>query len=143
MRKSAVLTLMMVLLLTPVVILIHGVGMLDVESSVREYCNSPNALKRYTPLTIGGNVKLHFTFDGRNLLVNVGNMHSEIVASVEDGWLSIKNIHLWEIFSIYCMNVYGEEYSYKARMYLTFALIGSISLTVIGLVILLNYLRKH
>ncbi|MEM1693579.1 MAG: hypothetical protein QW456_05140 [Ignisphaera sp.] len=117
-------------------------GDIDIEKVVEEYCHSPEALKRFTPLTVGRELKIYFTFDGMKLDARIDNLYSEVVATVELGKVIIKNTELWDLFEWYCAKEYATEYMQRISIYSSAALSGSILLAVAGSMLFLAEKRK-
>ncbi|MEM4629952.1 MAG: hypothetical protein QXL83_08315 [Zestosphaera sp.] len=141
-RTVASVALVLVGVALIVLSLAHTAGV-DVEKAVVEYCRSPEALRWFTPLVVGMETKIRFRFDGRELIADVGNVHTEVVATVALGKVYIRNADLWDLFEWYCTQQNREEYVSKVSAYSSLSLAGSILLASVGAWLLLNQLKKR
>lgn len=97
-RLLALVAMVLLFIVTAAILLTWG---REPSLEVTDYCRSPDALERFTPLALGRDVKLTFHYDGRTLYARIDS-YSAVVAVVAGERVEVVDRDLWDIFFAYC-----------------------------------------
>ena len=98
-------------------------------TSPAEACRDVEVVKKLTPLTLGKEVLMTFSFDGRVLKCGILN-ESYVVAVASDSRLAIVDPDLWDVFYYYCEQHVASTVKAAATTY-TMLVIGLVLLAIL------------
>lgn len=113
----------------------------DIWRVTADYCRSAQAVRRYTPLAVGREIKMMFVLEGTVLYTRVDS-HAEPVALVVGDRVTVLNGDLWEVFYAYCFENYGAEYRRIATTRLLISASACAVSIALALFLLTGYRRR-
>lgn len=123
-------------------VLLLVAGGADPAKDVADYCRSAQAVRRYTPVSLGGATKLLFYLDGGTMYARADS-YSTVVAVVVGERVDVVDRDLWEAFFAYCVATYSAEYEREVVARLSLALLAGLALALAGLALLVGSYAKR